>query len=170
MLHVAALAVAATVAVLAGAASGEAGLTLLGPAQVAPCPLLAAADPSQALGGPVGPATDLGAQCMAWLEADATKFVGLALPPRTPSTAGLTLDGFWERYREGLDILGVGRSELRQAPGLGELAVYADYEGGMQLWVLWAGGSSAIVTVGGVASEAGLEWALALARSVIDAS
>ena len=153
-----------------GDSTAEESAAAMAPAELDPCSLLLAANPSEALGGPVDEPSLVSVQCSVSAKNDYMKSASLALPLASNAAGGMTRERFLELQGSGLEMLGVSPADVRELDGLGELAVYADHELGMQLWVFWGGERSAIINLNGVDAGAGLEWAKALAQSVIDAS
>ena len=169
---------AALLALLLGASCGdpqadqaaEESAAAIVPAELDPCSLLLAANPSEALGGPVDEPSLVSVQCSVSAKDDVMKSASLALPLASNAAGGMTRARFLELQGAGLEMLGVSPDDIRELDGLGDLAVYADHDLGLQLWVFWGGERSAIINLNGVDAEAGLAWAKALAQSVIDAS
>jgi hypothetical protein len=131
--------------------------------------LLVAAKPAEVLGAPVGEPSKRGVYCGV-STGDASKSASLILPYVSKGSMGMTRERFFELQKEGLDMMGLGQDDLHQVDGLGSFAVYADHELGVQLWVFWGEGYSAIINLNGVNSANGLDWTKSLARSLIEAT
>lgn len=130
-----------------------------------PCALLMAADPASVIGEPLAEAVMVApTMCSVNRSGDFLKSAGLNLTGGPAS--GLSREGFFALQQEGLELLGLGLEDLHEVDGIGDLCVWAEYTGGMQLWVFWSGQSGQII-LNGISSAEGLEWAQALARRLI---
>ena len=129
-----------------------------------PCVLLTAADPSAVLGEPLDEPNMVAPTMCSIVRSDAI-LISAGLNLTTGRNPGLTRETFFESTREGFEILGVDLEDLHEVEGIGDLTVWAEYEGGMQMWVFWDE-RSAIIVLSGVAVEDGLAWAENLARTL----
>jgi len=129
-----------------------------------PCAILTAARPAVVLGEPLGEASMIApTMCSvnrsdAFLRSASLNLTGGRLPDYSAAA-------FFEAQREGLELLGIGLDDLHEITDIGDFAVWAEYRGGMQMWVFW-NNRTAMIVLNGVDPAQGLPWSESLARTL----
>ena len=136
-----------------------------------PCELLRAADPGALLGTEVGPEFRVYGLCRyeakVWLKGEPERAVGLEMRREPKRAVPTSLDEFWVREGNGVDMLGGTREQVVELRGLGDYALWYPSRDGMQLYAYWDQHNVLVLTIAGAPVDSSLPWAQELAKQAI---